>query len=335
MIPSNSTQGLQNIVFMGTPEIAVDTLKELINSDYKVVLIVSQPDKPRGRNQKVEETPVKIIALQYDIPCFQPIDINTEESIAYIASYKPDLIFTFAYGAFLCRKLRNLPKYGAVNLHPSILPLHRGADPIRSSLLAGDTVCGITVFFLSNKMDAGRIVSRETFPLAASFNYSLLEEYLSVKAKEVAIASLKLIATRPKEYFPEQDNEMATYSQKLTPGSNAIDFDVDSYVFLNRMKAYTDEPGYYCTFREKRLKIYKAIKYSKDYPSINSRHDINDVPASAPITDLIANRGFVISLKDEDILIQEVQLEGKKRMSAWQFHLGAKLQKGERLYNGV
>jgi len=322
MCSDNNNQSLKNIVFMGTPAFAINVLESLIKSKYSIVLVVSQPDKPRGRGLALDPSAVKLTAQKYHIECFQPEDVNSNESIDYISSFTPDLIFTLAYGSFLCRKLRKLPCYGALNLHPSLLPLHRGADPIRATLLNGDRQCGISVFFLNSKMDAGRIVSRETFEIPQRANYTKLVSFLAEKASQVSLDAIDLVSSHPRESFPEQDHTQATYSQKIESGSCVIDFTQTSEVFFNHLRAYTDEPGYYCNLRGQRLKIFDAeiidCKTNEDYGIIES---------------LVKNVGFVITLPDASILIKEVQYAGKKRMSAWQFHLGARLQIGERLWD--
>jgi len=324
MHDNNQPHHLQRIVFMGTPTFSVNVLKCLIKSKYTVVLIVSQPDKPKGRGLSFEPTPVKLIAQNYQIECFQPEDVNSEESIYYISTYNPDLIFTLAYGNYICRKLRRMPTFGAVNLHPSLLPLHRGADPIRATLLSGDTKCGISVFFLTSQMDSGQIVSRETFDIPVGTNYTRLETYLSEKACQVALNAIELVATKPRDSFPEQDHTKATYSQKIKPDSNAIDFNQSGEVFMNRLRAYTDEPGYFCTLRGQRLKIFDA-----EITENKTNHDCGIIDS------LIKNVGFVITLPDATLLVKEVQYSGKRKMSAWQFHIGARLQIGEKLYNGI
>jgi len=324
MYEENSHQPLQRIVFMGTPQFAVNVLEGLISSKYKVVLIVSQPDKPKGRDLVLEPTPVKQIALKHNIVCFQPEDVNAIESIDYIATFQPDLIFTLAYGAFLCRRLRSLPLYSAINLHPSLLPKHRGADPIRATLLSGDEDCGVSVFFLRSHMDSGRIVSRETFKVPDKANYTRLEAFLSEKSSSIALKAIELVSKNPKDFFPKQNDSQATYSNKVEKEYCIADFSLPCEVFMRRLRAFTDTPGYYCYLRGQRLKIFDAVLLEHQD---NRNYGV--------IEDIIKNEGFVMSLPNGNVLIKEVQYSSKKRMTAWQFHIGARLQIGERLYNGV
>jgi methionyl-tRNA formyltransferase len=314
---------------MGTPEFAVPTLERLINDGLKPCLVVSQKDKPRGRNKVLKNTPVKDIALKNDIECFQPEDINNQEAIEYVLSFKPDLIVTVAYGAFLGYKLRTMCPYGAINLHPSLLPLHRGADPIRSTLLNGENICGVSVFFITAKMDSGPIILQKEYPVN-DMNYTELSEYLAVEGAGELTNAIKTLEkhslkyTALKSVFSKQNDSEASYSSKVEKVSNMADFGLNTVGFLNRVKAYSYEPGYYCYFRNKRLKLLKAELYDNScyetYPTILR---------------VEKNKGIVFSLKDGSVLLKEVQYEGKKQMSAYEFHIGARIEAGERFYSEI
>ena len=309
---------------MGTPEFAVPTLLALIDSKYKPVLIISQPDKPSGRNLHIKPTPVKEVALKYNIPCFQPEDINAKDSISHVATFNPHVLITAAYGAYLKKSIRTMAKHGALNLHPSLLPLHRGADPVRSTLLAGDSLCGITFFIIKAKMDTGPIIHQVKYDIPKNYNYSKLENYLSEKGGDEIIFTVERIFNTDPNEFKEQDHELATYSSKVEKNVNLIDFNLNFRDFINKLKGYSDEPGYFCFFRNKKLKIYEAEFVS---------HEINN--SVGEIKKIINKKGFIVSLSDSDILITEVQYEGKKRMNAHDFYNGARIQIGERLTSGI
>ena len=311
---------------MGTPEFAVPSLEGLIRAGFKPVLAVSQPDKPRGRNQAIESTPVKKSALLNDIEVFQPEDINNQESIYYIKSLHPDIIITVAYGAYLGAGIRKMCPFGAINVHPSMLPKHRGADPIRSTLLDGD-IAGVTVFYITAKMDSGPIIVQEQYDDLQG-NMTFCEQQLAEFGSMVLIKALDILSQKEQRYsslkklFPEQDNTKATYSMKVDKLSNVADFTLSTESFLRHIFAYAYEPGYYCIFRGKRLKIFDARELG-----VGSW----ELGVGSRITRIVKNQGFVISLQNTEILITEVQYEGKKRMSAWDFHLGARLEIGEEL----
>jgi methionyl-tRNA formyltransferase len=317
------------IIFLGTPKFARPTLCKLIDSDYKPVLVVTQPDRPQGRKLLTLPTPVKEVATTHDIPCFQPQDINSEHSIGVIRSYKPDIMITVAYGGFLSKKLIGICRYSAINLHPSLLPKYRGADPIRSALLAGDDTTGITYFFLTKKMDSGPIIVQKSYAIPQNTNFTELETYLSHIGASDVIEVIDDIKKHedyfvPSEKYRQQNHEEATYSKKLKNSDNSIDLDVTCETFLRKMRAYTYTPGYFCTFRGKKLKVTKAQMADSVKNTIVGN-----------IKDIRKDAGFVIGLQDGDILITEVHPEGKNLMSAWQYHIGARLQTNETISNGL
>jgi methionyl-tRNA formyltransferase len=323
---------IKNIVFMGTPDFAVPSLKHLIKQGLKPVLVVSQTDKPKGRNLVLQPTPVKAIALENYIKVFQPENVNSQESIDYIKSYNPDIIITVAFGAFLNSQFRKMCPSGAINLHPSLLPLHRGADPVRNTLLNGETDCGISVFFITAKMDNGPIILQKKYAindLIPKINHTLLEEKLSHIGSEVLFEAIQLLNNQKKQYndlkqlFPPQDHNTATYSQKLEKHHLIADFNLSTTDFINKVQAYADEPGYYCYFRGKRLKIFEAECMAQNNPHQKEN--------PATITQNIKKQGFTITLKDNDLLIKEVQYEGKNRMNAYEFAIGSRLEIGEKL----
>ena len=309
---------------MGTPKFAVPTLEKLINNQYSPCLVISQPDKPQGRKKMVKPTPVKEVADKNRITCFQPVDINSQDSIEYIKTFNPDIIITVAYGAFLGKKLRTMCPFGAINLHPSLLPKHRGADPIRSTLINGDTISGISVFFITAKMDSGNIITQREY-LVNDMNFTELSDYLSVKGAEEIIKTISILENKNKEYkelkdiFSTQEEEAATYSNKLDKISNRADFQLEPMEFIRNVNAYSNEPGYYCFFRNKRIKILKAELFDAEtnevYPTIKS---------------IEKNKGFVLCLKNGSVLIKEIKYEGKLQMNAYEFYKGARLEIGER-----
>jgi len=297
----------------------------MIESKYKPILVITQPDKPKGRSLQTYPTPVKEIASKYGIDCYQPDDINSEISFEYIQSVNPDLIVTVAFGSLLMRKMRKIPRFGAINLHPSVLPRHRGADPIRSTILSDDGRCGVTYFFINAKMDAGDIILQKDFNLDPELNFSALENILSNVGAGMILEVLDLVFSKPRDSFLKQDNNFATYSKKVEKDDSILDFTKSFLIFKKKLLAYNYEPGCHCEFREKRLKIFSAEIYSDGNQDTIQNQDIGR------IIKFIKNKGFVVCLPDAYILITDVQYEGKKRMDAWSFHIGARLQIGEKL----
>ena len=309
---------------MGTPQFSVPTLLKLVNSNYTPKLVITKPDRPAGRNLKINFSPVKEVALKYNLPLYQPNNINDNTSYEFIKQYEPDLIITVAFGEFLKKKIRLLPTYFAINLHPSLLPLHRGADPVRDTLLSGDTVCGVTFFKLISSMDSGPIIHQKKYNVPHETNFSHLENFLSEQGAEEICTIIDMIHKTPHFDFIEQKHEDATYTSKLKKNENLADFRDNFDIFNRKLKAYNDEPGFFCYFRGKRLKLYKAELYSKNY---NSK--------VGEIKEIVHSKGFIVSLSDCDLLITEVQFEGKKRMKASDFQNGSRMMIGERLESGI
>ena len=327
-----------NIVFLGTSQFAVPCLETLINVSretfkFEIKLIITQPDKPQRRSLKLEYTDIKKAAIKYPIEVYQPIDINSDEAYNKIYTVKPDLLVVVSYGAFLCKRIRNICPLGVINLHPSILPFHRGADPIRSTILNGDIYTGNSIFLLTKQMDTGPIIIQSKFKINEEIefpNFSNLSNYLAIDGANLLLQTIDLAVKSSLQAsqrtwqsiakIKDQDDSLATYSSKITKNSLIANFNLPTEQFIRHINAYSYEPGYYCIFRNKRLKLFKASIYNKienkTYPIIKY---------------IIKNKGFVISLSAADILIEEVQYEGKQQMSAWQFHLGARLTIGEKL----
>ncbi|MCK9328875.1 MAG: methionyl-tRNA formyltransferase [Candidatus Cloacimonetes bacterium] len=317
---------INNIVFMGTPDFAVPTLEKLIQSNKKPVLVVTQPDKPKGRKLIMQASPVKLCAQKYDIPYIQPIDINDEFVINIIKSYKPDIIITVAYGMFLNKKLRTLCPFGAINLHPSLLPLHRGSDPIRNTLLSNDKICGVTVFFISAKMDSGNIIIQHKYPINDNDNFSTLNELLAMYGAETIMQSLSVLQKHNLSYsdlknsFQSQNNSLSSYSSKLDKNDTYYNPRLSANELNIKIRSYAYEPGFICKFREKKLKLHSIhlLNTNSTYPP-------------GTIISILKNQGFVVSTIDKDILIKEVQLEGKNKLDSWTFNIGARIVFGEKI----
>lgn len=317
---------IKKIIFMGTPDFAVPTLSALCENSLKPVLVISQPDKAKGRNLKLQETPVKLFAISNNIPVFQPDDINSLESINYIKSFSPDIIITVAYGAFLSKDIRTLCPFGAINLHPSLLPLHRGADPVRNTLLSGDSQCGVSVFFITAKMDSGNMIIQNSFDISDDMNFSSLSNFLSNSGAEAVLQSLLILDKSELRYsdlkksFPEQIHSLATFSKKLVKDDYLYNPDLTANELIIKIKSYSNEPGYVASFRGKKLKLLNAKICD---------NNSNTLPGT--IVSIIKNTGFVIATTTFDVLIYEVQYEGKKAMSAWNFNIGARINIGEKI----
>jgi methionyl-tRNA formyltransferase len=332
------------IVFLGSPDFAVPALQALIESEqFKPVLVITQPDRPAGRNQQLMPTPVKQLALQHELPVLQPEDINHPDSVQQIAAYTPDLLVTVAYGEKLKKAVRNIAPHGAINLHPSLLPALRGAAPVPFAMWA----TGITIFKLVSRMDAGPIFQQKRYFIFPSENGTELLERLAYIGAQDLLEFLTKYFISPWEPTP-QDETKATYCRKLEKADCRIDWKQPAIRIKQQICALSYTPGAYSLFRGFTLKILTAQVYQDEianplrsnpehgfptgkYPLDNLESYIPDASLVLPgtITAIIKNTGFVVSTCDGKLLITHVQPAGKKLMTAWAYHLGARLVVGE------
>lgn len=306
------------IIFAGSSEYAIPALKALLSvPGYELKLVLSQPPTPQGRKLKLEDTPLAKYARKQSLQIFCPEDVNSPESLEQIFSHKADILITASYGAYLKRRLRQGFALGAINLHPSLLPSYRGSSPIRSALLNGEKCTGNTIFKIVAKMDAGPVLIQESLKVQENENYSSLHDRLALQASELLI---KLLPVLPDIQPQEQEHEAATFTEKVDKDDLLLNFHKKSESIQNQIRAYSQIPGAYTRFRDKKLKILKAELLA--LPS--------DLPPGS-ISQIIKNTGFAISTCDGQLLIHQVQAAGKKIMNAYSYHLGARLQVGERI----
>ncbi|MCF7857827.1 MAG: methionyl-tRNA formyltransferase [Candidatus Cloacimonetes bacterium] len=304
---------INNIVFMGTPEFAVPSLKALSETKYKPKLCITQPDRPKGRSRKLKPSPVKTIAEKYQIPLIQPENVNSPTVISSLKEIAPEIIITVAYGSFLKKEFRRLPIYGCLNLHPSLLPKFRGSAPINYALFNGDKITGNTIFKIIAKMDAGPIMSQTEIEIKPNDCYTSLSKKLAEKGALDIIKTLqKMEETELKTY--DQDQTKATYSHKLLKKDFLLNWQDTADNIRNRVRGLAESPGITAAFREKRIKIIEVEllkSTSKKLPG--SIINVN-------------KHGIRIATQDEDILIKKVQPAGKKIMTAYAFSMGARIR---------
>lgn len=303
------------IIFAGSSEFGIPALEKLhVLRDFELLLAISQPARPKGRKQLLEDTPLCQAAKHLGIPTFCPEDVNAPASLRKLAEYPADILVTASYGAFLGKTLRGMyPK--AINLHPSLLPLYRGPSPIRAAILAGDAVSGNTIFKLSNKMDAGPILIQEQLEILPDEDYGSLHARLANQAAEMLIRYLR----QPAEY-PEikQDHSRASYSRMVEKPDLHLDVSLPAAELSHRIRAYAPDPGAYVMFRDKMLKLLRA--------EICATH-IQAKPGT--IVGIDPARGFMLSTGDAALWITRLQAAGKKIMDARDYLLGARLEIGE------
>jgi methionyl-tRNA formyltransferase len=297
-------------VFMGTPQFAVTILTSLLQSSYPVLAVYTQPDKPAGRGRPVVLSPVKQLALERQIPVIQPETLKSNEAVEKLASFQPELIIVAAFGSILPAEVLSLPKFACLNVHPSLLPRHRGPSPVASTILCGDEITGVTIMLMDAGMDTGPILAQ------GKVGISFMNTTGSLSPKLAGAGAKLLLETLPKwlggELKPRaQDESQATYSKLITSKDAEIDWHLSAVELWRRVRAYNPWPSCYTWYQGKRLKIHKAIPFGDI-----AEGEVGKVIALAepPEVGVIARRSI--------LGLCQVQLEGKREMSINDFVRG-------------
>ncbi|RMG59738.1 MAG: methionyl-tRNA formyltransferase [Deltaproteobacteria bacterium] len=303
---------------MGTPDFAVPSLKVLIESE-EVVLVVTNPDKPKGRGKKVLPPPVKEVALQAGIPVFQPLRLKgNEEAVREIASYRPDLIVVVAYGKILPPEVLSIPKLFCVNVHASLLPKYRGAAPIQWSLINGETRTGVTIMKMDEGMDTGPILLMREEEIRDDDDAGTLSGRLSLLGAEALREALDLLRRGELVETPQNDSE-ATYAPMISKEMGEIDWSQPAEKVRNLVRGLSPQPGAFTSFRGKRLKVRRAAVEEMPLDKGLPPGTVADVRKD----------GIVVACGDGSLLLQVLQPEGKKEMDAWAFAQGYRVSRGE------
>lgn len=326
------------IVFFGTPDFAVATLEKLLtDTNYKVEAVVTQPDKRRGRGSKTIPSPIKKVAQQHNIPVWQPHRIKKDQAtLKVLEQTQADVFVVVAYGQILSSQILEMPKYGCINVHGSILPQYRGAAPIQWSIYDGKKETGITTMLMDEGMDTGAMLLKAYTPITLFDNTYTVAEKLATQGANLLVETLNQIA----EIKPiPQDDSLATYARLIDKEDYHINWRKSSLEIHNQIRAFY--PNCFTTFRQEKLKVMNSLPLDDlenvDLPSellkIKSYlSDINTLKGEVgEIVKTIKNFGFVVQTGAGLLLILEVQLAGKKAQSAWNFINGTHLELGEKL----
>jgi methionyl-tRNA formyltransferase len=296
------------IVFIGTGEIGVPTLRALQNSEHELAGVITQPDKPVGRDQKITAPPIKAALAGSKIPIFQPTKIKDPTAIEQIRVLKPDVIVVMAYGQILPRAVLEIPRVACLNLHASLLPRWRGAAPIQAAIAAGDPETGITVMYMDEGLDTGDILLQRKIDVLPTDIGASLHDRLAAVAPDALMESLGLMASRNAPRIP-QENAAATYAPKLNRESGRVNWSEPADVIERKIRAYHPWPGAFTDFASRKMKIFSATVV-----------DLRGQPGEI----LRKDKDLVVGTADRALSITEVQLEGKRRMSAAEFLRGLK-----------
>lgn len=309
------------VLFMGTPDFAVPTLEALCNSDYEVIGVVTQPDKPKGRGKSVQMTPVKECALKYDIPVFQPIKIREEENVAKLEELDIDFMVVVAFGQILPKSILDIPKYGCINVHSSLLPTYRGAAPIQWTIINGESKTGITTMFMDEGIDTGDILLQEETPIYDDDTGGSLHDRLADMGAKLLIKTLDGLKAGTIKRI-KQDDSKSNYVGMLNKNMGKMNFTKSALELERLVRGLNPWPSAYTSINGKMFKIWaaKAIEDADKYQDVQGG------------TIVEINKSSIIVKTSKGLLeLFEVQLEGKKRMLVEDFLRGYQVKVGEQL----
>ncbi len=308
-----------NIVFFGSSNFAVPSLKALKTSGHTISCVVTQPDKKKGRGLSLGATAIKELAREFNLKIYQPENINIPEAIKLLKTLNPDLFIVIAYGQILSQEVLDIPKIFAINVHASILPKYRGAAPINWALIKGEKVTGITVIKMVKKMDAGPVIQQKEVEISNEDTAITLEDKLSHFAAHLLLTTLSSIENSNYNLITQDENKIS-FAPKLKKEDGRIDWNKPACDIYNLIKGTLGWPGAFTHCQGKLLKIYRAesLKVSK-CQSVGSPGEIME----------ISKEGIVVSCAEGSLIIQELQLEGKRRMTIEEFITGHKINVGK------
>lgn len=302
-----------NIIFMGTTKFAVPSLDTLIRNNYNISAVVTQPDKPAGRGLQLQSTEIKKFSNSKNLQILQPEDLKSKDFVEKIIELNPDLIIVVAY-RILPPEIFNLPKYGAINLHASLLPKYRGAAPINWAIINGETETGVTTFYIKEKVDTGNIILQKRIKIEFDDNAGTLHDKLSIIGAEAVLETVKLIENGSVKTYPQDDN-LASKAPKIKKSDCKINWEKKSIDIYNFIRGLSPTPCSFTYLENKILKIYTS--------KITDRKSLK-VPGSVTIE----NKNIYVDTLDYQLQVLELQLEGKKKLKAENFINGLNKKDG-------
>ena len=308
-----------NIVFMGTPNFALCSLKALLENGHRICGVYTQPDKPKGRGYELQMSPVKAYAAEQHLPVFQPRTLRDPEVQSELRALCPDAIVVVAFGKILPPEVLAIPPLGCINVHGSLLPLYRGAAPMQRAILDGQKETGITTMYMAEGLDTGDMIFQTRVPILDGDNFESMHDKLALAGADLLIRTLQALQDGTAPRIPQPETGF-TYAAKIEAEDCLLDFSRPARTLFNQIRGLSPYPlAYTRTPDGRRLKIVRATV-------------LEETGSAVPGTVTRADKnGFVIACADASLLVEEVVPEGKGRMSAGAFVNGRKIQKGDKL----
>lgn len=289
-----------NVIFMGTPDFAVPTLQKLNESSHNVVLVVTQPDKPFGRGKKLKKSEVKETAEKLGLRIFQPDKIKKQENIDILKSYNPDVIVVVAYGQILSKEILTLPKYGCINVHASLLPKLRGAAPLNWAIINGETKTGVTTMQMDVGLDTGDMLLKSEVEIDEDMNVGELHDILMHKGASLLIETLDKLEKN--EINPQKQDALSNYAPMFNNENRKINWNLPAKRIHDLIRGLSPWPTAYFILDDKTVKVYKS-----SYINDNSDYEPGYIIKAN-------NEGIFVKAKDGIVILQEIQMPGKKKM---------------------
>lgn len=337
------------IIFFGTPQFAVPSLARLLSeSEFELLAVVTQPDKRRGRGNDLIPSPVKALAVEHQLPVWQPRSVKRDaETLEKLRASQADAFVVVAYGQILSQEILDMPRLGCVNAHGSLLPKYRGAAPIQWSLYHGESETGITTMLMDAGMDTGAMLLKTTTPIGLLDTALDLAKHLSAAAADLLVETLIKLEQRSLQPIP-QDNAQATYAPLIQKQDYQLDWGRPAIALHNQIRGFF--PNCVATFRETVLKVTATVPLVATNETLlptelqNLKHEWEslleqssqqrDSVAPGTVVGLLKNQGALIQTGEGLLLLREVQMAGRRSQSGWDFINGSRLQIGEKLENG-
>ena len=303
----------QKIVFMGTPEFSVPTLKLLLKSEHRILAVYSQPPAKAHRGQKIISSSVENFAKKKALNMRTPLTLDSDEEYDFMKNLKPDIVVVIAYGKIIPKRFLNLAKYGFINVHASLLPKWRGAAPIQRSIMSLDSETGISIMKVVAELDAGPVMYQAKIAINENTDTQTLTQVLSQLGAKALLDSISKIENG-KAKFKEQNHNQATYAKKISKAEGKIEWNESAKKVLAKINGLNPNPGAWFEYKNERYKVWKA-----------------EIVNKSGKMGTILNDQLLVSCKDQAVQILEIQKEGKSRQTTEQFLLGNKINQGENI----
>ena len=303
------------VIFMGTPDFAVASLEALLR-EHEVLAVITQPDKPKGRGKKLAFSPVKEYALAHGLAVLQPERVKAPEFVEELRKYNAELIAVTAFGQILPEEILNMPEYGCINVHGSLLPKYRGAAPMQRAIIDGETVTGITTMFMAKGMDTGDMLLKTEVEIAPEDNFEMLHDKMAAVGASLLLETIAGLESGMIQRIPQKEED-ATYAPMIDKETGHISWEKGGQEIINLMRGLTPGPGAYTLYEGEPLKLFRAEAENGAFPDAEFGEIVE-----------VTKQAFAVKCGDGVLWVRELQARGGKRMSADAYLRGHEMKEG-------